>query len=247
MICSPALIPAAMLASIALLSASFASAADKTIGVFVALADNQHQGIIPVPAAIGNGDDPERNLYWGTAEGLKGFFDRNKKWKLIQKDDRPPSEYVLRTRTYRHINNDAVLYAQAYRGLAIRKCIEDFESAIELGSYDMVGFIGHNALMDFDLPKPAKSARQAKRPNCIVLCCKSEPYFKSRIVDAGGRPVLLTSQLMYPGSFLLAAAVESWLGGSKLSGIRESAGVAYAENQRLTKTAGMRVFAELGD
>lgn len=44
-------------------------AADKTIGVFVALADNASQGIVPVPAAIGNGDDPERNLYWGTAGG----------------------------------------------------------------------------------------------------------------------------------------------------------------------------------
>src|SRR5213596_1995295 len=33
--------------------------------VLVALADNKYQGIVPVPAAIGNGDDPVRNLYWG--------------------------------------------------------------------------------------------------------------------------------------------------------------------------------------
>ncbi|EDY21883.1 hypothetical protein CfE428DRAFT_0008 [Chthoniobacter flavus Ellin428] len=35
------------------------------IHVFVALADNATQGIVPVPAKIGNGDDAEHNLYWG--------------------------------------------------------------------------------------------------------------------------------------------------------------------------------------
>jgi hypothetical protein len=36
----------------------------RVVHVFVALADNQHQGIIPVPAVLGNGVDPVRNLYW---------------------------------------------------------------------------------------------------------------------------------------------------------------------------------------
>ena len=37
----------------------------RTVHVFVALADNLHQGIVPVPAKLGNGEDPEHNLYWG--------------------------------------------------------------------------------------------------------------------------------------------------------------------------------------
>jgi hypothetical protein len=40
-----------------------AQAPPRLIHVFVALADNVHQGIVPVPAALGNGDDPARNLY----------------------------------------------------------------------------------------------------------------------------------------------------------------------------------------
>jgi hypothetical protein len=48
---------------IALTASAFAEPA--TIRVFVALADNAAQGILPVPAAIGNGDDAQRNLYWG--------------------------------------------------------------------------------------------------------------------------------------------------------------------------------------
>lgn len=30
----------------------------RTIHVFVALCDNEHQGIVPVPEIFGNGDDP---------------------------------------------------------------------------------------------------------------------------------------------------------------------------------------------
>ena len=49
---------------------------DRTVGVYVVLADNASQGIVPVPAAFGNGDDPEHNLYWGCADGLKADFER---------------------------------------------------------------------------------------------------------------------------------------------------------------------------
>jgi len=49
----------------------------RTIHVFVALADNEHQGIVPVPARLGNGLDPAHNLYWGAAAGVKTFFSRS--------------------------------------------------------------------------------------------------------------------------------------------------------------------------
>ncbi len=40
-----------------------ASATPKTVKVFVALCDNKTQGIVPVGEKIGNGDDPDANLY----------------------------------------------------------------------------------------------------------------------------------------------------------------------------------------
>ena len=220
-------------------------AANKTIGVFVALADNASQGIVPVPAAIGNGDNPDQNLYWGTAEGLKGVFDKSKQWRLTGKNDNPEESNVLRTRTYRHGGTGTVLSARAYRGTAIKRCIQDFEAAIQRRSFDMVVFIGHNGLMDFTLPVPAKPAGQTNGPDCVVLCCKSESYFRSRIESAGGRPVLLTTQLMYPGSFILLAVAEGWLNGATLPGLRERAGEAYAANQKLSKKAGVGVFAKI--
>ena len=233
------------LAVILAICCSGATAAEKTIGVFVALADNQHQGIVPVPAAIGNGDDPERNLYWGNEEGLKGNFDRNHRWKLIEKSDTPLQGDILRRRTYRYTKGGAVLYARAYRGSAIKRCLQDFEAAVHLGSYDLVVFIGHNGLMDFNLPAPIRSPRQAKRPDCMVLCCKSEAYFKTRLLQAGGHPILLTTQLMYPGAFLVGSVADTWLTGAKLKNIREAAGAAYARNQKISKRSGEGVFANL--
>ena len=60
-----------------------------------------------------------------------------------------------------------------------------------------------------------------------------------------GQPVLLTTQLMYPGSFILHAAVNSWLAGDDIDAIHVSAGKSYAKNQKLSVKAGMGVFAKL--
>ena len=218
-------------------------AADKTIGVFVALADNEHQGIVKVPKAIGNGDDPERNLYWGTAEGLKGVFDHSKDWTLVEKKEQPEG-IVLRSRVYKHKQYQATLTAKAYQGSAIKQAVQDFESAIVNDSYDLVVFIGHNGLMDFQLPAPQQTPNDVK-PAAVVLACKSEAYFKNRIMDAGGEPVLLTTQFMYPGAFILHAAANSWLAGGDMDAIRTSAGRSYANNQKLSLKAGTGVFAKL--
>lgn len=67
--------------------------APRVVHVFVALADNKYQGIIPVPAQLGNGSDPGRNLYWGAAYGVRTFFKGSSDWELIGRvrDPIPPS------------------------------------------------------------------------------------------------------------------------------------------------------------
>jgi len=61
-------------------------AAPMKVAVFVALCDNATQGIQPVPKAIGDGDKPETNLYWGCTEGFGGCFRTSKTWKLQKKE-----------------------------------------------------------------------------------------------------------------------------------------------------------------
>ena len=55
----------------------------KVIHVYVALCDNESQGIAPVPAKIGDGDDPANNLYWGCSEGARPYFSKSKLWKRL--------------------------------------------------------------------------------------------------------------------------------------------------------------------
>src|SRR5664279_5259712 len=57
---------------------------NKTIHVLVALCDNKYQGIVPVPLKIGNGQDPDNNLYWGCAFGIRSFFKNSKNWTLLK-------------------------------------------------------------------------------------------------------------------------------------------------------------------
>jgi hypothetical protein len=55
--------------------------------VIVALCDNVNQGIVPVPAALGNGDDPARNLYWGARFGVKTHFNASREWRALRRQD----------------------------------------------------------------------------------------------------------------------------------------------------------------
>ncbi len=110
----------------------------KVIHVYTALCDNRYQGIVPVPASLGNGDDPCGNLYWGARYGVKTFFKNNRNWHLL-KVEKKPADYVLErcvfsfkspanpkikksTKTY-------YMIADAYRGRNIKECTVDFLEA----------------------------------------------------------------------------------------------------------------------
>jgi hypothetical protein len=96
--------------------------------VFVALADNQHQGIVPVPPKLGNGDAPASNLYWGAAFGVKTYFHARKDWELIY-DGSGASSAVLERCVFRYRALPVYLVADAYRGSEIRQAVTDFLSA----------------------------------------------------------------------------------------------------------------------
>lgn len=214
----------------------------RNVKIFVALCDNESQGIVPVPAGIGNGNDPDGNLYWGCAEGVRSWFKRSKQWTVAE-SALPPTEPVLDRLTATHKEQDLSLTADAYRGNAIAQCVMDFERAVSSGDYDFVAFVGHNGLMDFTLPEPP--ALPSNGTGVAVLCCKSRSYFQSRVQKLGGTPLLLTEQFMYPGAFLVHDAIEAWATGGDATDVRTAAGKAYAKNQKLSLKAATGVFSDL--
>jgi hypothetical protein len=215
----------------------------KTIRVFVALADNR-QGIAPVPAKIGNGDDPENNLYWGCDDGLKVYFSRSaSRWKRvgIQKH---PSQGVLERLTFQHKTRDYTLIADAYQGTQIRRAINDYCYASVVGpkgKLALAAYIGHNGLMNFPAPELPLTRATSQIPT-IALACASDGYFTKLLGSHGAIPLLMTTQLMYPGAFILHDALESWFSGGSKEQIRLAAARAYAKNQHISVKSASGVF-----
>lgn len=220
-----------------------ARAEEKRIAVFVGLCDNATQGIVKVGAKIGDGNKPDDNLYWGCSDGLKSYFKASRRWKLEKRETATGDERILERLTFRHVSAKAVLVAEAWRGSNLKDCYLASEKAMLSGENQLVAFIGHNVLMDTAIEAPAKKA--VGKTDAIVLCCISDRYFRERLEDAGVRPVLLTMQLMYPGSFILHDALEPWLLGKDRKALRTAAGAAYARSQKIKTAAATGVFAEL--
>jgi len=217
-------------------------AAPKRVAVFVALCDNASQGIVPVPARIGDGEKPGDNLYWGCTDGFAGCFGASKAWKLTKKEV-PEDKRVFERRIYLNSAAGVEVTAEAWRGSEIKACLTAFETALISGNHNLCAFVGHNVLMDAEVAAPVGKA--VKPCDAIVLCCMSESYFKHRLESAGSRPVLLTTQLMYPGSFLLRESLPVWAKGGSLEKVREAAAIAYAKNQKISVKAARGVFANL--
>ena len=219
-------------------------AAPKKVMVFVALCDNATQGIVPVPAKIGDGNVPAQNLYWGCSDGFSGYFKASKSWKL-QPSPATNDATILERLTFKNTALDCELTAEAWRGSDIGACLQAFEKALVAGQHQLVVFIGHNVLMDKQIAAPAHAA--AKSCDAMVLCCKSDVYFRERLTTLKVRPILLTQQLMYPGSFILHDTLVPWAQGKDRAAIRQAAAVAYAKNQKISQRAALGVFANLAD
>ncbi len=234
------------------------TAAPKVIHAFVALCDNASQGIVPVPAKIGNGDDPLQNLYWGCDDGLRTYFSKSKSWKRISAGD-PDGDRgpIMERLVFRHTEKDAWLVADAYRGKEIKRCLTDYFAAIaglfpvEVkagdvtisagGGADMIAYLGHDGLMEFDVEVPA-AATDLKPKTAVALCCISKTYFAPKLSALKATPLLLTTQLMYPGSFLLHEAANGWLADRSGEECVLLAARAYAKNQKISVKAATGVF-----
>ena len=62
--------------------------------IFVPLCDNDHQGIVPVNASLGNGQNTRSNLYWGAGYGMRTHFQRQKEWKTLSLSN-PTETWIL--------------------------------------------------------------------------------------------------------------------------------------------------------
>jgi hypothetical protein len=231
--------------------------AAKTIHVFVALCDNQYQGIVPVPPRIGNGQDPDNNLYWGCAYGVRTFFRRSAEWKLITA--RRLDSVRLERVVFKHISADCYLVADAYDGRNIRQCTIDFlrSSSGELadtlhagprilgiaGHSQLIAYTGHDGLMDFQLPERYAN-QDGRMRDVILLACYSKRYFSPYLDGANVNPLVWSTGLMSPEAYTLHDAVSAWLRREPPGAIRSSAAAAYARYQHCSLKAALGLLVQ---
>ncbi len=208
--------------------------------MFVALADNVNQGIVPVPAKLGNGEDPGNNLYWGAAYGVKTFFKRHSDWALVPSEGALPPD-VLERAVFEHRASKTRLTADAYRGAAIKKAIEAFLTEAAGGEGELAVYVGHDGLMDFSLDQLPTKADDKTR-DAIILACISKSYFDKPLAATGARPLLWTTGLMAPEAYTLAAALDGWIANESATQIRDRAADAYHQYQKCGVKAARRLL-----
>jgi len=232
----------------------------RTVHVFVALADNQHQGIVPVAAILGNGEDSEHNLYWGSAYGVKTFFTHSAEWERIRCGDKPKRE-ILERCIFKYRAANVYLVADAYRGLEIRQAILDFldsaagdgtdyvsvaspSGTIKLpirGGANLVSYVGHDDLMDFQLSRFPRQKKQDHR-DAIILACASKQFFAEPLRASGAYPLIWATGLMAPEAYTLKSALDGWIAGESNDQIRDRAAGAYDKYQKCGLRAAHRLL-----
>jgi hypothetical protein len=228
----------------------------RSIHMLVALCDNVHQGIVPVPKSLGNGQDKDNNLYWGAAYGVRTWFDRSKEWERLKVDVVPPA-HVLQRCLWKHRATGTVLIADAYDGQFIATATADFlsyagghaPSTLALGNgqaalggaADLIAYVGHDGLMDFAAPT-AKPPANADVRRTIILACISQRYFREPLKATGASPLLWTTGLMAPEAYTLEAALTAWVNGADDAAVREKAAAAYHTYQKCGLNAARRLL-----
>ncbi|MBN2419112.1 MAG: hypothetical protein JXL81_06975 [Deltaproteobacteria bacterium] len=233
------------------------------IHVSVALADNDNQGIVPVPASIGNGQDARTNLYWGARYGVKTYLIKDGGWEkviILKPDDKRILERLILKKYFARDGQDIPVYlvADAWDGRYIRDTIIQFlnynagKDVIDIrlkdreiqagGNAHLIAYVGHNGLMDYsNVSNPEMEAGKPEN-DAIVLACMSEQYFLSRLKKLGAHPLVLTTGLMAPEAYSLDAAVRVWITGGDDKQVRKAAAESYNRYQKTGLKAAERLF-----
>jgi hypothetical protein len=229
----------------------------KVIHVFVALCDNRYQGIVPVPAKIGNGQDPANNLYWGCAYGVKAFFSAQKNWQLLSSKKFNAGSLILERLVFKYKTREVYLVADAYDGKEIKACTINFLKSCSGnfndsvfvhnktiycgGASQIISYIGHDGLMDFTLTESFKAADDKKR-EAMIYACISRTYFRNHIKSTGAIPVVWSSGLCSPEAYSLSAALESRIKNESIEKAADRSAEAYSKYQKCSIRAAKKLM-----
>lgn len=226
--------------------------------IFVPLCDNANQGIVPVNASLGNGQNTRTNLYWGAGYGIRTHFQRQNDWKtrLITN---PSEAWILERAVFqKRFPNGAnvFLVADAYDGAFMKQCLNDYFDALcgikkgiisldssKIGAWseaDLLAFNGHNGLMDVEID--TRNTVDGKFHDAVAIACASHSYFAPKFKSANAFPLITTTNLLAPEAYVLRGVIENWAMLKSGEDVRFAAANAYNTFQKCGIKGASRLF-----
>lgn len=207
--------------------------------IIVSLADNANQSLVPIKASFGNGQDPKGNLYWGALYGAKTHFRRMDNWSVKSADSDNP--YILDSFELRNSGFPATkILFEAWDGARQRNAVQAYFSELRNAATGarMVGFVGHNALMDVSVPNlpvlpQVRNMNLDKARKGFVIACSSKSYFTSHHRTLGVDSFVMTKGPMAPEAYVLEGILTAWLKGQDANAARSGAAKQYAKYQKI--------------
>jgi hypothetical protein len=215
----------------------------------------------------GDPDDLEQNLYWGAVFGQKRFFSRKAssfEKVSVEKGVGPLLERAVFRRKvggkawgreddltlwvvldgYRGDAIDGVidrLYEEAEHGAEVTVKVGEGEVALPV---DVVGYAGHNRMMDGKKP-PARDEERERAPvPSFVMACHSTSYFEEALARRGSSLLVGTRALMAPEGYVVEAIVLGLAEDASPKELRRRAVAAYARFQGIEEKVAGRIFSE---
>ena len=199
-------------------------------------------------AKLGDGDNPDTNLYWWTTPGFGTWFARRGSgWTRTTnlKAGETGDADVLAL----HVNKRTVaapaawkkrgapakfeiqIRVRAWRGTAIDRALAAYAADVSGASpAQIVAWVGHNRLMDVDTyqwPKPGADIK-----GTIAIACHTAAYMEEPVPASTRVPLLMTRDFLFSNAAPLEATVLAFAAGGSYAEIRLAAATAYAGVQK---------------
>ena len=233
------------------------------VHVLVPLCDNAQ--IVCGSKAAGDPLDASKNLYWGAIFGQKRFFSRKASAFTRVGDEKGSGSHLERAVVRRFVDGapwgrsdkvELILVLDAFRGDRIDGVVDAFFDEAEAGksltfddggkrrtvSVSVVGYAGHNRMMDGKKPPPIGKHAAPEAIPSFVMACYSRSYFEAGLTRRGSDMLLMTKQLMAPEGYVVEAIVDAVAANADRPSIKRRAIAAYAKWQKIEEQVAATIF-----
>ena len=158
---------------------------------------------------------------------------------------------------FKHVTKNCYLIADAYDGQYIKQCTREFlkccsgqlsdtvmikNTIIGIGgNANLLAYVGHDGLMDFQLSDKYLNTDNRKR-DVIILACYSKMFFSPYLKSANIHPLIWTTGLMCPEAYTLHDAMTGYVANESNEQIRARAVSAYSKYQKCSETAARKLL-----